>query len=1542
MKKTIFIYALLSLICISGLAQRVTDKLDRGLIAMKVETGVFLSWRLAGEEYYGTEFNVYRDGTKLNDTPLAISCFTDKGGTVSARYTVRAVVNGEEQEPCKAVAPWNNSYKEIKLTHLGIKSRLCPNDATCADVDGDGELEILIKYDNIDEMEQSYPKYGPTIGGVVTGEYSIFECLKLDGTRLWWVNCGPNMGDFQNNEQNIMAYDWDGDGRAEAVMRAADGTVIHMADGTTYTVGNAAKNVRGATGGGTNWFVTTDGEYLLYLDGLTGRPYQCIPYPLRRLEQGETDLNRAWGDGYGHRCSKHFVGAPYLDGCKPSIFLARGIYTRHKMIAYDVDPNTHTLIERWRWTCNANGPWKSQGYHNYGVADVDMDGRDEIVFGSMVIDDNGYGLSTTGLGHGDAQHCSDFDPYRHGQEIYACLENSPVWGNNYRDATTSKVYHHHAGNRDDGRSMAGNFTNAFPGALGCSATEGAISTITNEGVSGLVADGVHTNFRIYWDGDLCEETFNSLNGKNTEGCVAKYGSWTPIYTCVGSMTNNDTKSTPCFQGDIFGDWREEIIMRTAANNIRIYSTPIPTEWRNYSLWHDHQYRNAMVWQMCGYNQPPHTSYFLGEMEGITQAPPPLTTTGRIVVANGETIDAAMDGQHVLVSGNANMNVNIAVGVQPSVLTFNTPTWVQGTAPSECTTKETKINRTVYTCTATGGGLSGNACLVKQGDGTLVLPKADFTHTGETNVWGGTLCFDGSMMKSPLWLNRHTHLYSDKGEFLSIKADYGAVIEIGKRESNAAASYIGADVLSLGFGSRIVVDLYADDLTADKINVNTLKIERKTGTAWTKGGPTYLMPVIEVVGHPIGGQSRMAPGKYVIGEVGDIEGSVDDIILEGIATSKKSLYVEDGKLIVEIFSQREPATITWIGSQNNTWDIADTENFSLEDKATGFVAGDDVVFDDNAQSMIVNISEDVLPASITVNSSEDFTFKGDGAIAGQTVFTQKGPGTVIMSGNNSYAGGNHLQGGVTKVATLSNQYEAEGNLGAITTVADRFTMENGAVLQVTSATEMGSPMKMVDEGGVLDVAADFKMNASISGTTLTKRGKGCLFLMKAGALDRLVMTGGDVAIQDNNAVRSVEMQTGTLWDDVQATTHGIYVPEGKSATWQLTGIYYTAYANKLTGKGTLTIVPRNTVQRVRITGNWSEFEGTIRHVTSTICLPLDGSLGMPKGTLYLAEGCTVSNVAKSFTIGKLTGKGQLIQPIADFTSQAVVNGNNTWNIGNSFDTDGDFTFDGIFSDGGGSNKCIFNKVGTCTMTVTGVSTHSGGTTIKDGALHLASGAALGTGELTVASGASFLGITSSKGTMTNSKTTISGTLQVGSSVNSTTGLLDFGGKNVTFNKNSVYQLVVRKCASAKKSSSGNGCAMIDNVGILRMNGVFNVRLANTHTLQAGDSIRIFSANTVLGTPSFELPEIEGVEWDTTHWKEGYLHLKSSTNDVAYCHSDMPVNVDVYTIEGYHVATFNCARNEVEEMVASKGVDASGICILYIRGEQTCEQVKWINH
>ncbi|MBR7055430.1 MAG: hypothetical protein IKI26_11840, partial [Prevotella sp.] len=216
-KKSAILFFLLGL-TMTVMAQRTSDVLDRGLVAMKSGTGIYLTWRVLGEEYYDVTYNVYRNGTKLNDEPLSVSNFQDTGGSTTSSYTVRAVVRGQEQEPCKAVTPWSTSYKEIKLTHEGIKSRLVPNDATCADVDGDGELEILMKFDNQSEMDASYPREG------CQGEYTIFECLKLDGTRLWWVNCGPNMGDFQNNEQNIIAYDWDRDGRAEAVMRAADGT----------------------------------------------------------------------------------------------------------------------------------------------------------------------------------------------------------------------------------------------------------------------------------------------------------------------------------------------------------------------------------------------------------------------------------------------------------------------------------------------------------------------------------------------------------------------------------------------------------------------------------------------------------------------------------------------------------------------------------------------------------------------------------------------------------------------------------------------------------------------------------------------------------------------------------------------------------------------------------------------------------------------------------------------------------------------------------------------------------------------------------------------------------------------------------------------------------------------------------------------------------------------------------------------------------------------------------------------------------------------
>lgn len=1501
MKKTALLLLLLLLVTATTKAQRMTDQLDRGLIAMKVSGGVYLNWRILAEEYFDVKYNVYRDGTLLNAEPLSISNYTDKGGKTSNTYTVAAVIGGQVQTQCAAVKPWTDSYKEIKLTHEGIKSTLVPNDACCADVDGDGELEILLKFDNLSEIQQSYPKNGPTIDGVATKEYSIMECLKLDGTRLWWVNCGPNMGDFQNNEQNIVAFDWDQDGRAEVVMRACDGTTIHMADGKTYTVGNASSNVRGTTGGGVNWFVCTNGEYLLYMDGLTGKPYQCLPYPLPILESGETNEATAWGDkNWTHRASKHFFGAPFLDGRKPSIFLARGIYTRHKMIAYDVNPSTHTLKERWRWFNNTNGPWKGQGYHNYCVADVDMDGRDEIVFGSMVIDDNGKGLSTTGFGHGDAQHVGDLNPYAHGLEVFSCMEDNP--GTNYRDATTSKVYFRYQNApKDVGRCMAGNFSNSYPGAI-CVPTGGSpLNAVTAKQSSALTNVGINENMRIYWDGDLCEETFNYLNGENTEGCVAKYGSWSPIYTCAGSQTNNGTKGTPCYQGDILGDWREEIIMRTAQNNIRIYSTPTPTEWRIPSLWYDHQYRNAMVWQMCGYNQPPHLSYFLGELEDITIAPPPLTMTNRTEVSNNGTIGSSLNGQHVIVCETGNTSVTIEAGAHPQVLTFNVPTWVQGTAVNESTNKDAKINYITYTCTVNGGGISGNGRLVKQGDGILTLPKADFTHTGATDIWGGTLNFDGSMKKSPLWLNRHTQLNSDGGEFLSIKADYGATIRPGGIDHQGV---ITTGEMELGFGSRLAVDLYSDGLQSDVIKTKKLKIVSQTGAAWTQGGPEYLKPVIELKGHLANGEQLMAAGKYVIAEAEQIEGDVSAIVLEGIEIQKKEVYFENGKLIVEIIGMRDPAAVTWNATNSTRWDVGDSFNFVIgaDNEPTAFVSGDEVTFNDNASVKNVNIYADVYPSKVIVDNTASYTLTGKGAIRGTAQFIKENTGTVTIDGENDYSGGNHLRGGTVSIKKLSNIYSATGNLGAITTNPDLFTMENGAVLKATAAVEQASPMKMIgDDGGVLNNNADFRMNAALSGTTLTKQGSGSLFLMQAGTLQKLVLSTGAIALQNNSPVKNIELQNGTLWDDVQSTTHGIHVPKGKSATWQLTYTYYTAYNNKLTGSGTLTIIPRNTVSRVRIVGNWTDFEGTVKHTNKDIWLPLDMSGGMPKGTLDIAEGCSVTNVCKEFTIGKLTGKGSLAHAISNFQNQSSVSGNNTWNIGN--DDLGDFTFAGTITDAGGTNKCIFNKIGTCKMTVSGKSNHNGNTTIKKGELKLMTGAQIGKGALTVNNGAILSGATSSSVPLANSSVVIEkgGTVHVGLSATSFTGAFYFGGKNVNFQEGSILELGINSPAT----TTSTGGTSIQNIGQLTINATIRLYYPEAGTtLAVGDSIVLWKNVTkVAGKPVLESDVIDGgkgLYWDTTDLNRGILRvIQGVVNGISMATADSKQGI--YDLRGNQLAT-----------------------------------------
>ena len=1525
MNKKLFATSALALLVSMGAnAQRFTDKLDRGLVAVKTTKGVYCSWRIQADEYYYVKYNLYRDGTRVNAEPLDVSNFTDASGSESSQYTVKAVLNGVEQQASKAATVFKSNYKEIKIKHdASLKATYEPNDACCADVDGDGEVEILMKFNNKEEGEQLYPKNGPTINGVATKEYSMLACLKQDGTVLWWVNCGPNMGDFQNNEQNIVGYDWDMDGKAEVVMRLEEGSTVHMADGTTYTIGANGKNGSSWTNyrepkasGSVEWFTHYGKEFLWYCEGATGKPYQCIEFPLKRLEDGETDLKAAWGDGYGHRSSKYFFGAPYLDGKHPSIFLGRGIYTRHKFIAYDVDPKTHDLKVRWKWTNNQPGsPWYGQGYHNYIVADVDWDGRDEIVWGSMVIDDNGMGLSTTGLGHGDAQHIGDFNPYIHGQEMFACNEDNP--SNNYRDATTSKIYYRKTDTNDDGRCLAGNFYNDFPGAVGHSAHDTPISTVTNEHVS-TNTNGLSMNFRIYWDGDLLEECFN-----NTE--VTKPGVGT-IATFLGAYSNNGTKATPCYQGDIFGDWREEVIERTADNNIRIYTTNEPTKWRNYSLWYDHQYRNGMVWQPCGYNQPPHVSYFLGELEGITIAPPPLTTTGREEV--GSSISKALDGKHALLATTGDATVSVAEGASPAIFTDNAPSWVQGTAASECRTKDTEIKYTYYTHTLTGGAFTGGMRLVKQGDGTLVLPNVKQTYTGKTDVWAGTLQFDGTMESSPVWLNRFAELNSNGGNFKGgIKADYGSVIRPGGKESIGTLT---TSSLDLGFGARVVFD--AKDGNVDKLVAAKMSIEKK----YWKNGPQYNTPVFEFATAP-------APGTYTLAEVGELTGKLSDIVVEGLDGHKFSLEYTDGKIILNLSDTRDSESCVWTGEKGSVWDLMSTENFSSSDKM--FVTGDELTFNDDAATSNVSIAEDVTPGNLYFkNDKKVYSLAGKGSILGEGSLNVEGTGTVYVKNTNKYSGGTNVKGGTLIPTTLANKDGLEyGSLGA---ADNTITLSNNGTLKVTTGMTASHPIVLGENGGAINNTGTLILNGGIrkgagKNRDLYKMGAGTLQLNSIADFDVLYINQGTVYdFQDGhfsgktivlNGSKVVLQASNSIYSG-NSDNVNIEVPKGKSGIWYPDG--RCDYTGKLTGEGTIDIY--GTWIRCPFKGDWSKFEGTInaKRGNKNVYEPVfdfNNTYGIPLATLNVDSRFTKDYAfctnGKSFAIGALTGTGYISNG-GNFGSGA-----NTLTIGGK---NTNFEFKGSIN---GSNV-VKNGTGIWTISSEDVLANAKSLKIVDGVVKLNKATATSSmtaptvlyvrneGELRGVGctyGVSLLkgGILRPGSNAETAQTNNTGVINILKNLNAVVG------SSIYVNKTKADSISV----NAYTGSKSPAWAFLNVGGNAVLNGTIYVTYKDTWTPAVGDYVRVLDcAGSISGNPTFELQALPaGLEWDTTPFlSTGTIRVAVSTGIKEVGLDGGSFKADVYTIGGFKLTSLMTTKATMMSDLKNRGLAAGTYIVRTAQG------------
>jgi rhamnogalacturonan endolyase len=598
------------------LAQRNMEYLNRGVSAVAKPDGhYFVSWRLLATDPADIAFNVYRitsngQPVKLNQQPItAVTSFEDNTADTSNSnsWLVKTVIKGKETATGNTftLKPGSLPYFPIPLkTPAGYS----PNDASVGDLDGDGEYEII--------LHQAGRAKDNSQAGIT--DPPIFQAYKLDGTLLWTINLGKNIREGAHYTQ-FMVYDLDGDGRAEIAMKTADGSI----DGKGKVIGDSSKDYRNERG-----YILAGPEYLTVFDGLTGAALFTTNYiPARypsTLTPSTEQLKSMWGDGYGNRMDRFLACIAYLDGVHPSLVMCRGYYTRTVIAAWDW--KNGQLTSRWVFDTNEGHPtYAGQGNHNLSVADVDGDGKDEIIYGAMAVDDNGTGLHTTGFGHGDALHVTDLDPSHPGLEVFDIQERFDDAGAHFRDARTGEVLWKKASIKagDDGegpgRALALDIDPRYPG-YEC--------WVAGAGITGLfdckgnkIADNTPAcNMGIYWDGDVLSEILNgtSIDKWDYQNSKTNRLLEASQYNCV---RNNGTKSNPVLSADIWGDWREEVIYRTTDNQeLRIFSTTIPTTHRFYTLMNDPQYRLSIAWQNVAYNQPPHTSFFMGE--GMKPPPKP--------------------------------------------------------------------------------------------------------------------------------------------------------------------------------------------------------------------------------------------------------------------------------------------------------------------------------------------------------------------------------------------------------------------------------------------------------------------------------------------------------------------------------------------------------------------------------------------------------------------------------------------------------------------------------------------------------------------------------------------------------------------------------------------------------------------------------------------------------------------------------------------------------------------------------------------------------
>lgn len=1013
---------LLCVLAFPASGERQMERLGRGLIALRrSSTEVWLGWRWLGQDPADLAFNLYRVTAgvtnRLNSEPLQQTTdFVDRPPTFAVPHTyfLRPVRQGTEMEdrwahplgrslytlPANPNVPTDSGrrtapYLAIPLdvppagtTPDDVDYTYSPNDCSPGDLDGDGEYELVVKWDPSNSKDNSQSGY--------TGNVYL-DAYRMDGTRLWRIDLGRNIRAGAHYTQ-FMVYDLDGDGRAEVACRTAPGTRDGLGRWVLMPGDNPLADYRNSSG-----YILSGPEYLTIFDGRTGAALWTTNYLPPR---GPVS---AWGDSYGNRVDRFLACVAYLDGIRPSLVMCRGYYTRTVLVAWDWRDGQLTR----RWTFDSNQGWPEyagQGNHNLSVADVDGDGRDEIVYGACVIDDDGRGLYSTGWGHGDAMHVSDMDPDHPGLEVWQVHETpSAVGGGSFRDAATGTLLWGLEGTGDTGRGLASPIDGRYRGYQFWSSASPGVLDRTGQVIS---SSRPSINFAVWWDADVLRELHDSAG---SGGTAAKLDKWTgdgvqrlvSFYSVDGGALNiNGTKANPCLSGDLVGDWREEILLRSADNTrLMLFVSVVPATNRFRTLLHDPQYRLALAWQNVAYNQPPHPGFYVGpgmdepplypvsDAElAWTGGPDSVWGTGRSGwvlnhVWTQSVTSVYQDGQSVVfdLRGAAHPRVVLGGELRPSSVRVHAPVDFE----------------------FLGGSLAGPMSLLKAGSGDLKLPGLH-TFAGPTEVSEGGLILNGLLAASPVRVRPGVWLNSRLGG--TGVAGAGAVLERGCiLDPGPAHGLIG----TLTFSNHLVLrqarlwfDLSSQPPGAseghDQVRVHgALHLEgtNRVTIRWTDVPPP--------------------PGIYPLIEfTGPLTGSLSQLEWEGeppLPGLQLALLPGAIALVIPEAPPDEGRWLVWRGAGSD-WDVGRTANWTHEGQATVFWNGDRVRFDNSgSQAPVVNLVEAVAPALVVVEADVDYQFTGTGSLTGTNRLVKSGTGTLVLATTNTFSGGLMLSNGVVALS-----------------------------------------------------------------------------------------------------------------------------------------------------------------------------------------------------------------------------------------------------------------------------------------------------------------------------------------------------------------------------------------------------------------------------------------------------------------------------------------------------------------------------------------------